>query len=53
MGEEDARCEEAATPPDALLDESERLELVRLRAELKDAKSENAQLSMQGNCSGA
>jgi len=29
------------------LDESERDELVRLRAELKDAKSENAQLSMQ------
>ena len=40
-------AKEAETPPDALLDESERLELVRLRAELKDAKSENAQLSMQ------
>ena len=40
-------AKETATPPDALLDESERLELVRLRAELKDAKSENAQLSMQ------
>jgi transposase len=40
-------AKEAATPPDALLDESERDELVRLRAELKDAKSENAQLSMQ------
>ena len=38
---------EAATPPDAVLDESERLELVRLRAEIKDAKSEIAQLSMQ------
>lgn len=41
----DAR--EAAQPPDALLDESERVELVRLRAEIKDAKSENAQLLMQ------
>jgi transposase len=38
---------EAATPPDALLDESERVELVRLRADIKDAKSENAQLLMQ------
>lgn len=41
----DAR--EAAQPPDALLDESERVELVRLRAEIKDAKSENAHLLMQ------
>src|SRR5674476_635883 len=40
-------AKEAATPPDALLDESERLELVRLRAEIKDAKSVNAQLLMQ------
>src|ERR1035437_10771293 len=39
---------EAATPPDALLDESERLELVRVRAELKDAKSEDGQFSVQG-----
>jgi len=40
-------AKEAATPPDALLDESERVELVRLRAEIKDAKSVNAQLLMQ------
>src|SRR5674476_889691 len=37
-------AKEAATPPDALLDE---VELVRLRAEIKDVKSENAQLLMQ------
>jgi transposase len=30
-----------------VLDESERVELVRLRAEIKDAKSQNAQLLMQ------
>jgi transposase len=40
-------AKEATVPPDAVLDESERLELVRLRAEIKDAKSENAQLLMQ------
>jgi len=40
-------AKEASTPPDALLDESERVELVRLRAEMKDAKSQNAQLLMQ------
>ena len=40
-------AKEAATPPDALLDESERVELLRLRAEIKNAKSENAQLLMQ------
>ena len=40
-------AKEATVPPDAVLDESERLELVRLRAEIKDAKSEIAQLSMQ------
>jgi transposase len=34
----------AADPP---LSESERAELVRLRAELKDAKAENAELQMQ------
>jgi transposase len=38
---------ESETPPEAALDESERLELIRLRAELKDAKSENAELQMQ------
>jgi len=40
-------AKEASTPPDAVLDESERVELVRLRAEMKDAKSQNAQLLMQ------
>jgi transposase len=40
-------AKEAAIPPGALLDESERVELVRLRAEIKNAKSENAQLLMQ------
>lgn len=43
--ERDAR--QAATPPDAPLSESERAELIRLRQEVKDAKSENAQLQMQ------
>lgn len=40
-------AKEAATAPDAPLDESERDELRRLRTENKDAKSENAQLLMQ------
>lgn len=40
-------AKEAAQPPDVVLDESERVELVPLRAEIKDAKSENAQLLMQ------
>ena len=47
MGEESTRREGSRTPPDAPLEESERVELVRLRAEIKDAKSENAQLLMQ------
>jgi transposase len=34
-------------PPDAELNEHERAELIRLRAELKDARSENAELQMQ------
>jgi len=38
---------EAASPPDAVLSESERAELVRLRGELKDAKAHNAELLMQ------
>jgi transposase len=33
--------------PEGALDDSERLELIRLRAELKDANSENAELQMQ------
>lgn len=39
--------QESETAPEAALDDSERLELIRLRAELKDAKSENAELLMQ------
>jgi transposase len=35
------------SPPDAELTESERGELIRLRAELKDVRSENAELQMQ------
>jgi transposase len=34
-------------PPDAVLDESERAELVRLRGEVKDANSTIAELQMQ------
>ena len=37
----------AATPPDEPLSQSERMELIRLRAELKDANAENAELRMQ------
>lgn len=37
----------AATPPEAPLEESERLELIRLRAELKEREAENAELRMQ------
>ena len=36
-----------AVPADAPLPESERVELLRLRGELKDAKAENAELRMQ------
>lgn len=43
--ERDAR--ESAPPTDAALSESERDELIRLRREYKDVKSENAQLRMQ------
>lgn len=38
---------EAALPADAALSESERMELIRLRAELKDAQAKNAELQMQ------
>jgi transposase len=37
----------ATVPPDAELTESERAELIRLRAELKDSRAENAELQMQ------
>ncbi len=37
----------AATPPDAPLSESERMELVRLRAELAEKDAENTELRMQ------
>jgi transposase len=37
----------SAVPADAPLDESERLELIRLRAELKDANSSISELQMQ------
>jgi transposase len=43
--ERDARA--AEVPADAPLTESERLELIRLRAELKDANARNAELQMQ------
>lgn len=43
--ERDAR--EARQPADASLSESERAELVRLRAENKTVRAENAQLQMQ------
>lgn len=45
--ERDAR--EAAQPEDAPLNESERTELIRLREEKKDVKTENAQLQMQAS----
>jgi transposase len=38
---------QAATPADAPLTESERVELIRLRAETKDRDAENAELRMQ------
>ncbi|MDN5547332.1 MAG: transposase [Rhodococcus sp. (in: high G+C Gram-positive bacteria)] len=38
---------EASTEPDAVLSESERAELIRLRNEVKTLKSERAQLEMQ------
>lgn len=38
---------QAATPPDEPLSESERMELIRLRGELKDKDAENAELRMQ------
>ncbi len=37
----------AATPPDAPLSESERMELIWLRAELTEKNAENAELRMQ------
>ncbi len=37
----------AAVPADAPLSESERLRMIRLEDELKDAKAENTQLRMQ------
>ena len=43
--ERDAQA--SSVPADALLNESERLELVRLRAELKDEKAKNTELQMQ------
>lgn len=45
--ERDSR--EAAQPPDAPLNESERAELMRLREENKTVKAENAQLQMQAS----
>ena len=40
-------AEQAATPASAPLNESERFELIRLRAECKDKDAENAELRMQ------
>lgn len=37
----------SSVPADAPLSESERLELIRLRSELKDANAKNAELQMQ------
>ena len=37
----------SSVPADAPLSESERLELIRLRAELKDEKAKTAELQMQ------
>jgi transposase len=43
-----ARQEQDPEPPDeAELNESERLELIRLRAELKQARAKNVELEMQ------
>jgi transposase len=43
-----ARDEREPEPPDeAGLSQSERLELIRLRGELKEARAENAELQMQ------
>ncbi len=39
--------QQAITPADAPLNESERLELIRLRAEVRDKDAENAELRMQ------
>lgn len=39
--------QQAITPADAPLNESERLELIRLRAEVEDKDAENAELRMQ------
>jgi transposase len=41
------RDKQASVPADAPLNESERLELIRLREALKDEKSKNAELQMQ------
>ena len=41
----DARAKQV--PADAPVNESERAELIRLRVELKDVRSENAELQMQ------
>lgn len=38
---------EPDVPSEPVLDESERMELIRLRAELKDVRSENSELQMQ------
>lgn len=40
-------AQHAITPADAPLNEAERLELIRLRAELKNKDAENAELRMQ------
>jgi transposase len=40
-------AQRAATPADAPLTESERMELIRLRVEAKDRDAENAELRMQ------
>jgi transposase len=41
------RDKQASVPADAPLNESERLELIRLRDELKDEKAKNTELQMQ------
>jgi transposase len=41
------QAKEEATPAEEPLSESERLELIRLRAELKAAKAENSELQMR------
>lgn len=40
-------AQQAITPADAPLNEPERFELIRLRAEVKDKDAENAELRMQ------